>query len=78
MINPPQGAILAVGGGEWKVVLGKVVINEDGAVENGKPGISTVMTVRLSADCRVIDEATAALFLGGLKEYLSQPKLLML
>lgn len=78
VINPPQGAILAVGGGERKVVPGKVVVKEDGGVEKGKPGISTVMTARLSADRRVVDEATAALFLGGLKEYLSQPKLLML
>ncbi|EED95618.1 hypothetical protein THAPSDRAFT_38957 [Thalassiosira pseudonana CCMP1335] len=67
VINPPQGAILAVGGGERKIVPGK-----------GKPQISTIMTARLSADRRVVDEATAALFLGGLKEYLSQPKLLML
>eukprot|EP00970_Alexandrium_tamarense_P010645 scaffold2187_cov180-Alexandrium_tamarense.AAC.1 len=78
VINPPQGAILAVGGGERKIVPGKVVIKEEGGVEKGKPQISTVMTARLSADRRVVDEATAALFLGGLKEYLSQPKLLML
>jgi len=78
VINPPQGAILAVGGGERKIVPGKVVIKEEGRVEKGKPQISTIMTARLSADRRVVDEATAALFLGGLKEYLSQPKLLML
>eukprot|EP00956_Cyclotella_meneghiniana_P001874 scaffold2052_cov70-Cyclotella_meneghiniana.AAC.1 len=78
VINPPQGAILAVGGGERKIVPGKVVMTEDGSVEKGKPVINTVMTARLSADRRVVDEATASLFLGGLKEYLAQPKLLML
>ena len=78
VINPPQGAILAVGGGERKIVPGKVVISENGDVEKGKPVINTVMTARLSADRRVVDEATASLFLGGLKEYLAQPKLLML
>lgn len=78
VINPPQGAILAVGGGERKIVPGKVVMTEDGGVKKGKPVINTVMTARLSADRRVVDEATAALFMGGLKEYLAQPKLLML
>lgn len=75
VINPPQGAILAVGGGERKIVPGKVDL-ESGDRE--KPGIATVMTARLSADRRVVDEATAGLFMGALKEYLSQPKLMMM
>ena len=75
VINPPQGAILAVGGGERKIVPGKVNV-ESGTKE--KPGIQTIMTARLSADRRVVDEATASLFMGVLKEYLSQPKLMML
>ncbi len=75
VINPPQGAILAVGGGERKIVPGKVNL-ESGTKE--RPGIQTIMTARLSADRRVVDEATASLFMGVLKEYLSQPKLMML
>jgi len=75
VINPPQGAILAVGGGERKVVPGKVNV-ESG--ERSKPGIQTTMTARLSADRRVVDEATASLFMAALKEYMSQPKLMLL
>jgi pyruvate dehydrogenase E2 component (dihydrolipoamide acetyltransferase) len=75
VINPPQGAILAVGGGERRVVPGNV---DAISGEKGRPVISTVMTARLSADRRVVDEATAALFMGALKEYLTQPKLMML
>ena len=75
VINPPQGAILAVGGGERKIVPGNVDV-ETG--EKGKPKIQTTMTARLSADRRVVDEATAALFMGALKEYMDQPKLMML
>lgn len=75
VINPPQGAILAVGGGERKIVPGKVNV-ETG--EKEKPGIATIMTARLSADRRVVDEATVGLFMGALKEYLNQPKLMML
>jgi len=75
VINPPQGAILAVGGGERKIVPGKVNV-ENGDKEN--PRIETIMTARLSADRRVVDEATASLFMGVLKEYLNEPKLMML
>ena len=75
VINPPQGAILAVGGGERKIVPGAVDL-ENG--EKGKPQIQTTMTARLSADRRVVDEATAGLFMSALKEYLNQPKLMML
>eukprot|EP00577_Skeletonema_sp_RCC1716_P020326 CAMPEP_0113391782 /NCGR_PEP_ID=MMETSP0013_2-20120614/10912_1 /TAXON_ID=2843 ORGANISM="Skeletonema costatum, Strain 1716" /NCGR_SAMPLE_ID=MMETSP0013_2 /ASSEMBLY_ACC=CAM_ASM_000158 /LENGTH=319 /DNA_ID=CAMNT_0000275085 /DNA_START=41 /DNA_END=1000 /DNA_ORIENTATION=+ /assembly_acc=CAM_ASM_000158 len=75
VINPPQGAILAVGGGERKIVPGSVNV-ETG--EKEKPRIQTTMTARLSADRRVVDEATAALFMGVLKEYMNQPKLMML
>lgn len=75
VVNPPQGAILAVGGGERRVVPGMV----DAATgEKGRPAIATIMTARLSADRRVVDEATAALFMGALKEYLTQPKLMIL
>jgi pyruvate dehydrogenase E2 component (dihydrolipoamide acetyltransferase) len=76
VINPPQGAILAVGGGVKKVVMNTPYV--DGAEEQEKPGVKSVMSARLSADRRVVDEATAALFMSALKYYLSKPELLML
>jgi pyruvate dehydrogenase E2 component (dihydrolipoamide acetyltransferase) len=75
VINPPQAAILAVGGGSRRVVPGKVA--GDGS-SKAKPSIKTLMTARLSADRRVVDEATAALFLSAFRHYLSQPELLLL
>lgn len=75
VINPPQAAILAVGGGVKKVVATPYI--ED-AKEQIKPGIRNVMSARLSADRRVVDEPTAALFLSTLRYYLNTPELLML
>jgi pyruvate dehydrogenase E2 component (dihydrolipoamide acetyltransferase) len=75
VINPPQAAILAVGGGTARIVPTPYV---DGAAEQVKPSIKTIMTARLSADRRVVDEATAALFLSSFKHYMTKPELLML
>jgi pyruvate dehydrogenase E2 component (dihydrolipoamide acetyltransferase) len=75
VINPPQAAILAVGGGTKRIVPTPYV---DGAEEQPRPSIRTTMTARLSADRRVVDEATAALFLSVFREYLSKPDLLLL
>lgn len=77
VINPPQAAILAVGGGTRRVVPSPYDPSK-GLDEQEKPVIRTIMTARLSVDRRVVDEATAGLFLACLKEYLDQPKLLML
>src|SRR5262249_22496220 len=52
VINPPQGAIMAVGAGEDRAV-----------VKDGKVVAANVMTVTLSCDHRVIDGATGARFL---------------
>jgi len=75
VINPPQAAILAVGGGTRRIVPTPYV---DGAEEQAKPSIKTIMTGRLSADRRVVDEATAALFLAAFRHYISKPELLLL
>jgi pyruvate dehydrogenase E2 component (dihydrolipoamide acetyltransferase) len=75
VINPPQAAILAVGGGTRRVVSTPYI---DGAEEQPKPSIKTIMTARLSADRRVIDEATASLFMSAFKHYISKPELLLL
>lgn len=66
IINPPQGAILAVGG------ISEVPVVKDGAIVPGK-----VMTCTLSADHRVIDGAAAADFLRTLKGLLEKPALLI-
>ncbi|RMF34217.1 MAG: pyruvate dehydrogenase complex dihydrolipoamide acetyltransferase [Alphaproteobacteria bacterium] len=63
VINPPQAAILAVGAGLQKPVVGK-----DGTV-----GVATSMSVTLSVDHRVIDGALGARFLAALKGRLEDP-----
>lgn len=75
VINPPQAAILAVGGGTRRIVPTPYI---EGAEEQAKPAIKTIMTARLSADRRVVDEATASLFLSAFNHYISKPELLML
>lgn len=75
VINPPQAAILAVGGGTKRIVPTPYV---EGAEQQAKPTIKTIMTARLSADRRVVDEATASLFLSAFKQYISKPELLLL
>lgn len=62
IINPPQGAILAVGAGEQRAV-----------VRNGEIAVATVMSLSLSSDHRVIDGAVAARFMAALKGFLEQP-----
>ena len=63
VINPPHGAILAVGAG-----VRKPVVSEDGAVE-----VATVMSVTLSVDHRVIDGALGAQLLESIKRNLESP-----
>jgi pyruvate dehydrogenase E2 component (dihydrolipoamide acetyltransferase) len=75
VINPPQAAILAVGGGTARVVPTPW---EDNVDKQKPPQIKTIMTARLSADRRVVDEATAGLFLSALRQYLNKPELLLL
>ena len=67
IINPPQAAILAVGGIEDKPVV------KEGHIVPGK-----TMKLTLSVDHRVIDGADAAKFLKTLQKYLENPSLLLL
>jgi pyruvate dehydrogenase E2 component (dihydrolipoamide acetyltransferase) len=62
IINPPQGAILAVGAGEARPVL-----------RDGEWQTATVISLSLSSDHRIIDGAVAARFMAVLKGYLEQP-----
>ncbi|MCX7280161.1 MAG: pyruvate dehydrogenase complex dihydrolipoamide acetyltransferase [Alphaproteobacteria bacterium] len=67
IINPPQSCIIAVGAGEERPV-----------VKNGKIEISTVMTVTMSADHRVVDGGTGAKFLKTLKQFIEEPASMLL
>ena len=62
VINPPHGAILAVGAGVQKPV-----------VTDGKIEVATVMSVTLSVDHRVIDGALGAELLQAIKDNLENP-----
>jgi pyruvate dehydrogenase E2 component (dihydrolipoamide acetyltransferase) len=67
IINPPQAAILAVGGIQSELYKDGEAIKE-----------RNVMKVTLSSDHRVIDGALAAQFLSALKAILENPVALML
>ncbi len=56
IINPPQGAILAVGGVEPRAI-----------VEKGQVKVANMLTVNLSCDHRIIDGAVGAAFLKALR-----------
>lgn len=75
VINPPQAAILAVGGGVKTIVP---TLYDESKDNQDKVGVQVLMEARLSADRRVVDEATAGLFVQALKYYLSRPELLLL
>ncbi len=66
IVNPPETAILAVGGTTWQPVVKEI---------DGKRQVvpAQVMNVTLSADHRVVDGATGARFLQELKVLLEQP-----
>ena len=66
IINPPNSAILAVGGAVEKPV-----------VRDGNLAVGHEMSATLSLDHRVIDGAMAALYLSALKELIENPASLL-
>ena len=62
VINPPQGAILAIGAGEERPV-----------VRNGEIVIRNMMSVTLSCDHRVVDGAVGAEFLAAFRALIEEP-----
>ena len=63
VINPPQGAILAVGAGKKRPVVGA----------DGTLSVATVMSVTMSVDHRVIDGALGAELLDAIVHNLENP-----
>lgn len=66
IINPPQGAILALGAAEKRAV-----------VENNEIVVRQVVTATLSCDHRVIDGALGAQFLSAFKQFVENPALIL-
>ena len=62
VINPPHGTILAVGGGEARIVA-----------KDGQPAVVQAMTVTLSVDHRVVDGALGAELLAAFKGLIENP-----
>ena len=71
VINPPHGAILAVGKGEKRPVVR--------TTDNGDElAIATVMSVTLSCDHRVVDGAVGARWLNAFQQRLENPLSMLL
>ncbi|PCI88460.1 MAG: pyruvate dehydrogenase complex dihydrolipoamide acetyltransferase [Hyphomicrobiales bacterium] len=68
IINSPQGAILSIGSGEKRVVVG----------DNGEFVAKTMMTVTIACDHRVIDGSVGASFLAAFKGFIEQPVSMLL
>ncbi|TAH37675.1 MAG: hypothetical protein EYC62_01960 [Alphaproteobacteria bacterium] len=66
IINPPQGAILAVGQGEQRPI-----------VRDGELAVATVMSCTLSVDHRAIDGAVGAEWLQAFKAFIEEPFMMM-
>lgn len=67
VINPPHGAILAVGAGVKKPIVGS----------DGELAVATVMSTTLSVDHRVIDGALGAELLASIKDNLENPMVML-
>lgn len=63
VINPPQGAILAIGAAEPRP-----------SVRDGALVVATVMSCTLSADHRVVDGVIGAEFLAAFKKLIEEPR----
>ena len=66
IINPPEAAIIAVGGA-----------NPTAVVRDGQMVIRNVMSVTMSCDHRVVDGATGAKFLQTFKQMLETPAMML-
>ncbi len=67
VINPPHGAILAVGAGKQRPIVG----------EDGELAVATMMSCTLSVDHRVIDGALGAELLQAIVDNLENPMVML-
>jgi pyruvate dehydrogenase E2 component (dihydrolipoamide acetyltransferase) len=67
IINPPEAAIIAVGGA-----------NATPVVRDGQVTVRSIMNVTMSCDHRVIDGATGAKFLQTFKQMLETPAMMLM
>ena len=67
IINPPQSCILSIGNTKESPMFDK-----DGSIVK-----KHVMNISLSCDHRVVDGATAAIFLNTLRELIENPSLMI-
>jgi pyruvate dehydrogenase E2 component (dihydrolipoamide acetyltransferase) len=67
IINPPEAAIIAVGGA-----------NPSAVVREGEIVVRNMMSVTMSCDHRVVDGATGAKFLQTFKQFLENPVLMLM
>jgi len=67
LINPPEAAIIAVGGA-----------NPTPVVRDGEIVVRSIMSVTMSCDHRVVDGATGAKFLQTFKQMLESPAMMLL
>jgi pyruvate dehydrogenase E2 component (dihydrolipoamide acetyltransferase) len=67
IINPPEAAIIAVGGA-----------NPTAVVRDGEIVVRNIMSVTMSCDHRVVDGATGAKFLQTFKQMLESPAMMLL
>jgi pyruvate dehydrogenase E2 component (dihydrolipoyllysine-residue acetyltransferase) len=66
IINPPNAAILAVGGAIERPV-----------VRNGQLAVGSVMSMTMSSDHRIVDGAMAAQYLATVRQMLEKPATLL-
>ena len=66
IINPPEAAIIAVGGA-----------NPTPVVRDGQVAVRSIMNVTMSCDHRVVDGATGAKFLQTFKQMLETPAMML-
>ena len=66
IINPPEAAIIAVGGADQTPV-----------VRNGEIVVRSIMNVTMSCDHRIVDGATGARFLQTFKQMLETPAMML-
>jgi pyruvate dehydrogenase E2 component (dihydrolipoamide acetyltransferase) len=67
IINPPEAAIIAIGGA-----------NPTPVVRDGQIVVRSIMSVTMSCDHRVVDGATGAKFLQTFKQMLESPAMMLL